>query len=87
MCAELINWFTGLLPCIFTPVCPEPQAAVRSGRLPALERSDLGVVEPEQREELVDKKVYRTMQIEEIDLSGDSRVAQEETAAIAPVGL
>ena len=45
MCAELINWFTGLLPCIFTPVCPEPQAAVRSGRLPALERSDLNVIQ------------------------------------------
>ena len=45
MCAELINWFTELLLCILTPVCPEPQAAVRSGRLPALERSDLNVIQ------------------------------------------
>ena len=37
----LINWFTGLLLCVFTPVYPEPQAAVRSGRLTALERSDV----------------------------------------------
>ena len=45
MCAELINWFTELLLCILEPVCPEPQAAVRSGRLPALERSDLNVIQ------------------------------------------
>ena len=28
----LINWFTGLLLCIHTPVCPEPSAALRSRR-------------------------------------------------------
>ena len=45
MCDRLINWFTELLLCILTPVCPEPQAAVRSGGLLALERSDLNVLQ------------------------------------------
>ena len=45
VCDGLINWFTELLLCILAPVYPEPQAAVRSGRLPALERSDLNVTQ------------------------------------------
>ena len=40
-CDRFINWFTELLLCILTPVCPEPPAAVSCDRPRELELRDL----------------------------------------------